>query len=694
MALPTDVATSYPDDSSDPSIALHQQHHDLIHAAVNSYLLDKSTAPILVTDATYGLSGTADNTAAIQAALFDAAAQGRPVRFPTRPLGQPYVITLPAGKDHLLEVAANQVLHGDPNSVIQVKAGTGNYRSVFAGASVSTDLSGLVIDRLTIDQNSADNPLTNKATLLAGFPRYAICAGSGTGIVVRRCRFRDVDSLNTVVVSGPNVSDVRIEDNIFELVGDSAEQHDHSTIYVTATGQVVTGNVFTGVRGGLGATTAIETHGAMQVVTGNRVRDYFAGMNITGVAKAGSRGVVVANNVLSGVMIGIALWSYAGGNGGLEDCAVSHNTIIIDRDPWLGFGASAFPAGIMISPTNTATIQDLLLHGNTIRVLPFSGAPMAGELKAAGIALRHTDSGVEIWNLDVYDNTVVGALSAGLRLATNVRRGKISRNRFVDPGSSAEAAMPAFYRSGITVVGSQTDLIIEGNETYDTRRPHRLVQGVMTSVTAVTRCVQRDNTVSCTDGATVPSFVQTAGRRFEAPAPSPVAPRFRASLYYGPSGGRSVVRTSAGTLMAVPFWVPSQQAFDRIGCEITVGGGAVAGVRLGIYVDAGDGTPGALVLDAGAVSASTVGAKEIAISVTLQPGLYWLASVAQGGTPQIRSLATTNVLGAAGSSTLAGATAATPRIGYTMPSVPSRLPASYSQAGQTALPGLVVLRAA
>ena len=694
MALPTDVATSYPDDDSDPSIALHQQHHDLIHAAVNSYLLDKSMASILVTDAAYGLSGTTDNTAAIQAALYAGASQGRPVRFPTRPLGQPYVITLPAGKDHLLEVAANQVLEGDPKSVIQVKAGTGNYRSVFAGASVSTDLSGLVVDQLTIDQNSGNNPLTDKATLLTGSPRYAICAGSGSGIVVRRCRFRNVDSLNTVVISGPGMSDVRVQDNDFELVGDSAQQHDHSTIYVTATGQVITGNVFRGVPGGLGATTAIETHGAMQVVTGNRVRDYFAGMNITGVAKAGSRGIVVADNVLSGVMIGIALWSYAGDNGGLEDCTVAHNAIVIDRDPWLGFGASALPAGIMISPTNTATISGLMVHGNTIRVLPFSEPAMKGELKAAGIALWHADAGVEIWNLDVYDNTVVGALSAGIRLAANVRRGKISRNRFVDPGSSTETAMPAFYRSGITVVGSQIDLIIEGNETYDTRRAHLVAQGVMTSVAAVTRCVQRDNQVACTDGATVPSFVQTAGKRFEAPASSPVAPRFRAGLYYSPSGGRSVVKTSLATLMAVPFWVPTQQAFDRIGCEVTVAGVAVAAVRLGIYADAGDGTPGALVLDAGAVPASTTGAKEIAISVRLQPGLYWLASVAQGGTPQIRSLATTSVLGGPGASTLAGATAATPRIGYTMLSVPSRLPTSYSQAGQTALPGLVVLRAA
>jgi hypothetical protein len=43
MALPTNVATSYPDDGSDPSIGLHQQHHDKIHAVVN--LFDKDATP-------------------------------------------------------------------------------------------------------------------------------------------------------------------------------------------------------------------------------------------------------------------------------------------------------------------------------------------------------------------------------------------------------------------------------------------------------------------------------------------------------------------------------------------------------------------------------------------------------------------------------------------------------------------------
>ena len=36
--LPTNLATSYPDDLSDPSVTLHHQHHDIIHAAINDLL--------------------------------------------------------------------------------------------------------------------------------------------------------------------------------------------------------------------------------------------------------------------------------------------------------------------------------------------------------------------------------------------------------------------------------------------------------------------------------------------------------------------------------------------------------------------------------------------------------------------------------------------------------------------------------
>lgn len=82
-------------------------------------------------------------------------------------------------------------------------------------------------------------------------------------------------------------------------------------------------------------------------------------------------------------------------------------------------------------------------------------------------------------------------------------------------------------------------------------------------------------------------------------------------------------------LFARPFLVVARRAFDRIGVNITVAAGASGVLRMGIYADGG-GVPGALIVDAGTVSATATGTVEITIAQTLDPGLYWLALVEQG----------------------------------------------------------------
>ena len=78
-----------------------------------------------------------------------------------------------------------------------------------------------------------------------------------------------------------------------------------------------------------------------------------------------------------------------------------------------------------------------------------------------------------------------------------------------------------------------------------------------------------------------------------------------------------------GTLLVRPFIVPIRRSFDRIGINVLTASASGA-ARLGIY-GPGDGRPGTLVVDAGTVSTATTGAKEITISQSLDPGIYWLA---------------------------------------------------------------------
>ena len=70
MMLPTNLAAQYPNDGADPSIRLHQEHHDAIHAAVNAFVvpLVKSSAEWAASDVVLqsGQIGMAPDTGEIR----------------------------------------------------------------------------------------------------------------------------------------------------------------------------------------------------------------------------------------------------------------------------------------------------------------------------------------------------------------------------------------------------------------------------------------------------------------------------------------------------------------------------------------------------------------------------------------------------------------------------------------------------
>lgn len=116
--------------------------------------------------------------------------------------------------------------------------------------------------------------------------------------------------------------------------------------------------------------------------------------------------------------------------------------------------------------------------------------------------------------------------------------------------------------------------------------------------------------------------------------------RRKSGLYYTPNGTPSTLVVTQNRMYCQPFWVGNAITLDRIGIGFTTAASGSA-VRLGIYADNGSGYPGSLVLDAGTVATATgTGEPEITINQALTPGLYWLAGVAQGGTPTLRSITT------------------------------------------------------
>jgi len=108
----------------------------------------------------------------------------------------------------------------------------------------------------------------------------------------------------------------------------------------------------------------------------------------------------------------------------------------------------------------------------------------------------------------------------------------------------------------------------------------------------------------------------------------------RASAYLFTQGAGSQGNSTAvgvNTQVASPIYVPSNTTADRICLQVVTA--AASGLwRLGIYADAGTSYPGAVMLDAGTIDASTTGVKEITIGTptTLPTGVYWVAAKCEG----------------------------------------------------------------
>jgi len=88
-----------------------------------------------------------------------------------------------------------------------------------------------------------------------------------------------------------------------------------------------------------------------------------------------------------------------------------------------------------------------------------------------------------------------------------------------------------------------------------------------------------------------------------------------------------VTNQPANRLRANYYPIFRKMRFDRIAILIQGVGGAGSKIRLGIYED-DDFMPGALLLDAGEVSAESVSVEAyLPINITLDKGIYWLACV-------------------------------------------------------------------
>lgn len=418
--------------------------------------------------------GVANDTSAIQAAIWAASIRGG-------------VVLIPPGTYRVVPTGANGVILTIPGTGIQI-LGTG--RSVlklgaespaYLAVIQSTTATGFRVEGVTFDHNISENPIRGNE-LFEGGPRYSISA-AGTGIRIENCEVTNASSVNDFVLSG---SDITVRGCRWSNVGDDPNHvaHDASLIYTqNANDVLIEGCTFHGSSlGSPGVHTAIETHGSNHIIRGNTIENIMKGMNVTGIAITDSTGLVVTHNVIRGAAYGILLHSdpyltHTTGFG-IDGAVIECNQIQIARsDAWTGSGNAV--GGIVLYPDATLDVRGLKIRGNHI------SAPVAAEVidentASCGIGW-YSQAGCTMHASDISGNTVVGFPTAGIRLSCGVNGVRVTDNQLHDCGNTLDD-MPVAYKTPIFVYSpAGAGLLIDRNTVIDTHAVTRNVYGLYLS---------------------------------------------------------------------------------------------------------------------------------------------------------------------------------------------------------------------
>ncbi|HEY9826306.1 MAG TPA: glycosyl hydrolase family 28-related protein [Stenomitos sp.] len=455
-------------------------------------------------------NGIADDTKSIQKAIDAASASGG--GFVLFPAGT-YKIKIRADIPQALIVYPNIALQGNSyeTSIIKLAGRQRNYNAIIGAQTADDDLSDFSIKNLTIDSNSTNNPVSSEANFSGAMDRFSVRVFSGVNVQITNSRFRDINAVNTLTVnSDTRVSDVLIENNIFEQIGGASFDYDHSTIYLHGKRGIIANNVFLSRKGAgtNGARTAIETHGDDHTVQSNSIDGFANGIYATGYASS-SRNQLVTGNTIKNAHSGIVIWSYffqkSLPNPALVNCRISNNNIKINVSGWRRLWGSSPNQGIALEPNSPSSVQDIYIENNEI-IFFNNDAGQPTDTLANGISLwRNAAPDVLSTGIYLQGNKIKNALSTGIYVGMPISVLNIIGNTIVNPGRGKYTFSDG-YRAGL-IVGKSQNLVVRKNQFLDNQPINTIKAGMRWGVSCVENCDRRWNTIQVQSGESVPLIV-------------------------------------------------------------------------------------------------------------------------------------------------------------------------------------------
>jgi Right handed beta helix region len=484
-----------------------------------------------------------DDTAAIQTAIDTIAKQGGgSIIFPSGT----YNLAIQRQGKHLqalkLRSGIRLAASNPQGAILKLANRQGNYESIMGTAEYSTPLTDFVMQGLTIDSNGQNNPViapegrNGKNSPDFGddnnpLPRAVFRAYLGKRIQIDRNRFTNQNAVWSVVFNGTldGMTDVAITNCRFDNVGGNAVDFDHSSIYTQGSRMLVAKNTFVSRSGPgtKGARTAIEIHGNDQIVSGNTIKGYVNGINITGAGTPVSQRQLYQDNLIDGVNTGFTLWFYipTGGNPqrpGLQNVIIRRNTVNINSTNWLASGIvgnQGPSAGILLDPNSDAPIEDLTIADNRINFVDAKPVNYEHDRFSSGITLwKYTHPDKPIDRLTISGNRITNAPGAGIW--SNAALGgsgssKIENNMIINPARSNRLTGD---NSGLARVGiylqansKNKNLRIQQNTISDTLKPTQLKYGIVANSACAGSCGIQKNIVKAPAAIPVQANVNWGG---------------------------------------------------------------------------------------------------------------------------------------------------------------------------------------